>query len=33
VLDWAENGLGPDTDGRRHEFLNLVRRAKALAVN
>jgi Ca-activated chloride channel family protein len=33
VLDWAESGLGPDADGRRHEFLNLVRRAKELAVN
>jgi Ca-activated chloride channel family protein len=33
VLDWAESGLGPDADGRRHEFLSLVRRAKEIAVN
>ncbi|MDR2675628.1 MAG: VWA domain-containing protein [Opitutaceae bacterium] len=33
VLDWAESGLGPDADGRRREFLGLVRRAKEIAMN
>ncbi|OAM90651.1 VWA domain-containing protein [Termitidicoccus mucosus] len=33
LLDWAESGLGPDADGRRHEFLSLVRRAREIAVN
>ncbi|MDR0902908.1 MAG: VWA domain-containing protein [Opitutaceae bacterium] len=33
VLDWAESGLGPDADGHRGEFLNLVRRAKEIAAN
>lgn len=28
VLDWAEAGLGKDAGGHRHEFLDLVKKAK-----
>ena len=31
VLDWAQKGKGSDPDGRRAEFIDLVKTAKALA--
>jgi Ca-activated chloride channel family protein len=30
VLEWAEDGLGKDASGYRHEFIDLVKRARSI---